>query len=344
MGYRSYMTAALDIPSYYRLHFRADMADVSQSSPQPLPLPLVAVDSNALAAVRPPGGSPELRAAIAARYRTLACDDILVCSGASEALVALALTLAPDSSVVCLPGTYPSFTAAARLARAKLRTSFDGGPAACAVATNPDVPGGMRLDVRGFIQEALAHRAVPIVDEVYRDLVLDGGGAPDAAADVHPDAVSIGDSSKPLGYGGLRVGWLATRNRPVRETTERWLQLLTGGPSVYSNAAALAAFERFNEQVALHTRGARSSASAVYEVLSSAHWSFEPAQMGLTVRASPPASLPAGAVERTLQAGYFVMPSVVVTQAEGDDSFRFSLLAQPDDLHAALAHLSAAPE
>jgi aspartate/methionine/tyrosine aminotransferase len=330
----------LDIPAYYRLHFRAGMADVSQSSPQPLPLPSVEVAPDELAAVRPPGGSHELREAVAARYRNVSPDDVLVCSGASEALVALALTLGTRGPVVAFPGGYPSFMSAARVVGARTRTTYAGGRPVCAVATNPDVPAGARLNVGAFIDEALSYDAVPIADEVYRDLVLDGGDVPAAAADLHPGAVSIGDLSKPLGYGGLRVGWLATRNRPVLDAVESWLELMTGGPSVHSNAAALQAFERYDEQVKTHIAHARVAADASYELLRAEGWSFEPAQLGLTVAASPPKSLPDGAVERTLEAGYFVMPSAVVTGLTADESFRFSVLAQPEDLSAALQLLT----
>jgi aspartate/methionine/tyrosine aminotransferase len=150
-------------------------------------------------------------------YRTLNASDILLSSGAFEALVACALAFSRgDRPVFALEGAYPSDTTAARLAGAKLSRSSDYSDVTCALATNPDVPDGLRFDVSGFIRKALSLGAAAVIDEVYRHIVLDRGAIPDAAADVYPDAVSIGDLSKPVGLGGLRVGWVATRNPTER--------------------------------------------------------------------------------------------------------------------------------
>jgi aspartate/methionine/tyrosine aminotransferase len=103
--------------------------------------------------------------------------------------------------------------------------------------------------VAEFIDRSLAVGGIPIVDEVHRHIGLDGESVPRAAADLHPAAVSIGDLSKPLGLAGLRVGWIATRNRRVRQRIERTLQLIVGGPSALADIAALAAFEAFDQHL-----------------------------------------------------------------------------------------------
>src|SRR5713226_6567200 len=69
-------SAAPDVPAFYAAHFRPDMIDLSASCPDALPadLELYGVD---IASVRP-GGSLELRAAIAGRYRSIAPEQVLV--------------------------------------------------------------------------------------------------------------------------------------------------------------------------------------------------------------------------------------------------------------------------
>jgi aspartate/methionine/tyrosine aminotransferase len=58
--------------------------------------------------------------------------------------------------------------------------------------------------------------ATLVNDEVFRMIALDGEPMP-SVIDVVEHAVSIGDMSKPWGLGGLRVGWIASRQRELLE-------------------------------------------------------------------------------------------------------------------------------
>ncbi len=53
--------------------------------------------------------------------------------------------------------------------------------------------------------------ALLVSDEVFRLIALDGAAAP-SVIDVVEQAVVIGDMTKPWGLGGLRVGWIASRD------------------------------------------------------------------------------------------------------------------------------------
>jgi aspartate/methionine/tyrosine aminotransferase len=334
-----------DLTTYYSAFCRPGMVDLSRSNGEPAPL-APSFERVPWSAVRPPGGAPRLRATVAAHcYKSLGPEDILLCSGASEALVAIALALAGDGRpIVALPGTYPSFTGTLRTLRARRCRSFaECSAPTCALATNPAVPSGHRLDTAEFISRSLAAGSIPIVDEVHRHIVLDRGSVPDAAADLDPAAVSIGDLSKPLGLSGLRVGWLATRNRPVRERIERALQLITGGPSVLADIAALAAFDEFDEH--LHEQQARAQRNAplVYEELRRAGWRFSRPQLGLTFAAIPPIPLQRGALGRARSAGFFLLPCSVLDVAGSGHALRISVLAEPAALHAALELLITDP-
>ncbi len=186
------------------------------------------------------------------------------------------------------------------------------------------------------IDRAVAAGVTPIVDEVYRHITLDGDPVA-AAADLHPLAVSIGDLSKPLGLGGLRIGWIATRSAEVREAAMRWLRVFTGGPSVLSDAAARVALGIFEAQVAVHSARARRNAPAIYAELHSAGWRFEAAELGLTVCAYPPYPVSEAALSRLRGSGFFLFPADSLGRPGG---FRIGLLTPPRQLRAALRLLA----
>jgi aspartate/methionine/tyrosine aminotransferase len=105
----------MDLVTYYSTYCRPGMVDLSRSNGDPPSLAPI-FEQVPSAAVRPPGGAPALRAAVADRcYTSLGPEDVLLCPGASEALVASALALqCRGRSIVAVPGTYPSFTTTLR--------------------------------------------------------------------------------------------------------------------------------------------------------------------------------------------------------------------------------------
>ncbi len=324
----------------YAKQFRAGMIDLSAPSPTPLPL---SITPGALAdadlAFTLPGGSRALREAVAARYESLAAEDVLITCGGSEALAALAGALAgPGRRIGVLPGAYASFVEVARATGADLVPWQDAKRADVVIATNPSVPDGRRLDVPRLLAEADRAGAVAIVDEVYRSIVLTGS-IPVAAADLDARAVSVGDLTKPLGLGGLRIGWIATRNVEVREAAARWLGLITGGPSTLSEAAALHALDGFDAAVSLHAAEARANAPRIYGALDDAGWTFEEAELGLTVCARPPRPLGPGAWAALAEAGMFAVPGEAFGQP---GCLRIGLLTPVQRLRSALALLGEA--
>jgi aspartate/methionine/tyrosine aminotransferase len=65
-----------------------------------------------------------------------------------------------------------------------------------------------------FAQE---HSLLVFSDEVYRESEYDPASRLPAACDYGEHAISLGVTSKTYGLAGLRIGWIATRNRPVYE-------------------------------------------------------------------------------------------------------------------------------
>ncbi|HEX5826220.1 MAG TPA: aminotransferase class I/II-fold pyridoxal phosphate-dependent enzyme, partial [Candidatus Limnocylindrales bacterium] len=206
-------------------------------------------------------GHPLLRAEIAALYETLEADDVLTFSGAEEAIFTLANVLLDpgDHAIVTWPA-YQSLHEVARAAGAdvtlhELRAA-DGWridvdalraqvtPRTRLIVVNaPHNPTGMVPDPATWaaVSEIAADAgAVLFADEVYR--FLEHGRPPvTAGADLGPHGVSLGVMSKSFALAGLRIGWLATRDRDLLERCARFKDYLTICSSAPSEILALIA-------------------------------------------------------------------------------------------------------
>jgi len=181
-------------------------------------------------------GHPLLRREIARLYERVGPDDILVFAGAEEAIFCLAnAELGPgDHAIVTWPG-YQSLYEVARSTGAdvtlhelredanwaidlyRLRAQLT--PATRLIVVNaPHNPTGMlphRATYDGLVAIAAEAGAHLVVDEVYRFLEFDEAGRLPAGADSLERGVSIGVMSKSFALAGLRIGWLASRDREL---------------------------------------------------------------------------------------------------------------------------------
>jgi aspartate/methionine/tyrosine aminotransferase len=181
-------------------------------------------------------GHPLLRRAIAGLYEMVGPDDILVFAGAEEAIFCLAnAELGPgDHAIVTWPG-YQSLYEVARATGADVTLhglredagwaiDLDRLRAQVTAATRlivvnaPHNPTGMlpdRATYDGLVTIAAEAGAHLVVDEVYRFLEFDEAGRLPAGADSLERGVSIGVMSKSFALAGLRIGWLASRDREL---------------------------------------------------------------------------------------------------------------------------------
>jgi aspartate/methionine/tyrosine aminotransferase len=205
-------------------------------------------------------GHPKLRAEIAKLYETVAADDVLVFAGAEEALFCLFTTSveAGDHVIVTWPG-YQSLYEVARAAGAQVSLHAlreeDGWsldvdrlirsfrPETRIVVVNaPQNPTGMlpTEDEWRRLATACADARVGLVaDEVYRFLEHDGAATLPAGADLDARSISVGVMSKSFALAGLRIGWLATRDRSVLERCARLKDYTTICSSAPSEVLAL---------------------------------------------------------------------------------------------------------
>ncbi|MEJ2357333.1 MAG: aminotransferase class I/II-fold pyridoxal phosphate-dependent enzyme [Deinococcales bacterium] len=181
-------------------------------------------------------GSPALRREVARVYETLTPEDVLVCSSAEEGIFLLyhALLGPGDHAVVEAP-CYESALQLARSTGAEVsvwqrRVEEDWAhdldaleallrPNTRVVYINtPHNPTGLLMP-REVYQRVLAlgtERGFTLFcDEVYRELEHDPATRLPAACDAEPGAVSLGSISKTYGLPGLRLGWLASKDRAV---------------------------------------------------------------------------------------------------------------------------------
>ncbi len=183
-------------------------------------------------------GSPALRAEICKLYETIQPEDILVHTGAEEAifLFMFAAFQVGDHVIVHSPG-YQSLAEVARAAgcdvspwRAREENSWalDLDELSHLMRTNtkaiiintPHNPTGYlmsRGDYDAVHKIAQENNLLVFSDEVYRESEYDPAGRLPAGCDYGEHAISLGVTSKTYGLAGLRIGWVATKNKKIYE-------------------------------------------------------------------------------------------------------------------------------
>jgi aspartate/methionine/tyrosine aminotransferase len=183
-------------------------------------------------------GSPALRIEICNLYTAIQPEDILVHTGAGEAIYLFmhAMLTADDHVIVHAPG-YQSLAEVARgigcdvspwLAREENAWALDLDelrgllrPNTKVIVVNtPHNPTGYlmsRADYDALNKFAQENNLLLFSDEVYRESEYDPDSRLPAACDYGEHAVSLGVTSKTYGLAGLRIGWIATKNKKVYE-------------------------------------------------------------------------------------------------------------------------------
>lgn len=217
-----------------------------------------------------PNGYAPLVEAIAAAHG-VPPDRVATGSGCSGAtFLACAALLEPGDEVLVESPVYDPMPAAARLLGAEVRTferrfedGWDLDPDAIAAAltprtrlvmvSNPHNPSGTlaRPESLRSLGELGLRRGVPVlVDEVYRDTVVEGRPAP--AATLSPAFVSVSSLTKAYGLASLRCGWTIAspewtqRIRRARDLVDVWAPIPSDRLAVvaFRNLADLAARAR----------------------------------------------------------------------------------------------------
>ncbi len=183
-------------------------------------------------------GHPLLRQEIGGLYETIEADEVLVFSGAEEAIFCLMnVLLGPgDHAIVTWPG-YQSLYEVGRAVGADVslhelreddgwaldvpRLVAEIRPQTRLVVVNaPHNPTGMlptHVEWRALTEACEAAGVHLLADEVYRLLEFEPDDRLRAGADALPRGISLGVMSKSFAMAGLRIGWLASHDRALLE-------------------------------------------------------------------------------------------------------------------------------
>lgn len=181
-------------------------------------------------------GKPELRAAISQVYEAITPEQVLVFSGAEEAIFLFmqGMISKGDHVIVHSPCYQSLFEVANRSAASVDRWTAqkDDGwkldlnelesmlqPQTRAIVINtPHNPTGWLMpqeDWKALHAMAAAKGILVFCDEVYRESEHDPQQRLTAGCDMGEHAISLGVMSKTYGLAGLRIGWIATKNQDV---------------------------------------------------------------------------------------------------------------------------------
>ncbi|MBD0692153.1 aminotransferase class I/II-fold pyridoxal phosphate-dependent enzyme [Streptomyces sp. CBMA123] len=212
-------------------------------------------------------GDPGLRQAIAGMYERVEADDVICFGGAQEGInLAMQVLLGPADHAVVVTPNYQSaetiplslceVTGVALDERQDWALDLDAVAAALRPNTKvlsvnfPNNPTGTLIDAADLarLAELCEERGIRLFsDEVYRGLEREPERILPQAADLSPTALSLNVTSKSLGLPGLRIGWIACRDRELRSRLERakhYTTICNSAPSEVLARIAITARER----------------------------------------------------------------------------------------------------
>jgi aspartate/methionine/tyrosine aminotransferase len=188
-------------------------------------------------------GHPQLRQEIAQTYQQITAEDILVHAGAEEAIFNfINAMLEPEDHVIVHFPCYQSLREIASSIGARVtlwqtneidRWELDLDELQAKIQPNtkliiincPHNPTGYvmnRQKLEKIVAIARQHDIFLFSDEVYRFLERNEADTLPAACDLYEKAVSLGVMSKSYGLAGLRIGWIATRDRQIYQAMAQY--------------------------------------------------------------------------------------------------------------------------
>ncbi|MDG2375821.1 MAG: aminotransferase class I/II-fold pyridoxal phosphate-dependent enzyme [Woeseiaceae bacterium] len=209
-------------------------------------------------------GAPDLRTAIAETYDNVEAADILCFAGAEEGIFAsMQVLLSPGEHAIVIT---PNYQAAETIPGAICEVTgipldpndnwnLDLDALRAAIRPNtkvisfnfPHNPTGKVVsheDLDAIVDIARERGIYVLSDEVYRLLERNDDIRLPQVADIYERGLSLNVMSKAYGLPGLRIGWIATKNRELLSQMERakhYLSICNSGPSEILSLIALRA-------------------------------------------------------------------------------------------------------
>lgn len=220
-------------------------------------------------------GHPDLRAEIARLYPGASSDDVLVCAPEEGIFIATHVLLQPGDRVVVMAPCYQSLAELPAMLgcavdRWEVRTegnrwTLDPDELVAALTPQtrlvivnfPHNPTGYipSSDLIARLVELTAAQGIYIFsDEMYRFLEHCPGCRPDSLLGAHERVIALGGLSKAFGLPGLRVGWLATRDRRLLNRCAAFKDYTTICSAAPAEILAIMALRRKSEITAANRR------------------------------------------------------------------------------------------
>ena len=311
-------------------------------------------------------GDPRLRECLATQYPGLSGDQIVVTSGASEAIFALNSALVkPGDHVIVEHPNYPSLYDIPRslgcdvsLFSLEYDREFrpDLGkleelitPKTKMISlTHPNNPTGSMIsedELRQVIALVEKHDIYLMFDETYRE--LDCTTPLPQAATLSPKVISVSTMSKCYGLPGIRIGWLATQDSFILDSILTIREQITITNNAVGEAIALNVLERkdgFLERSKAHVEANLATVSRWLDGQNDVEWVRPRAGVVGFPRLKESVKIDPERLFRTLAEKYktFVIPGRCF---EMDNRyFRLGFGAQKEETEQGLQNLSKAIE
>jgi aspartate/methionine/tyrosine aminotransferase len=222
-------------------------------------------------------GHPLLREAIAQVYTGIEGEDTRVMAPEEGIFLLMHALLEPGDHVIC---TFPAYQSLHQVARSigcqvsmwepdeERGWQFDVGLLETKIQTNtklivvnfPHNPTGHvppQEDFKAIVELARRHGIYLLSDEMYRFLEIDPSSTLPSACELYDRAFSLFGLSKTFGLPGLRMGWLASRDRETLErvsTLKDYTTICSSAPSEILAIVALRNRTVIVEQQLEHVR------------------------------------------------------------------------------------------
>lgn len=205
-------------------------------------------------------GHPLLREAVARQYENIQPDDIVITSPVEGIYLAMQTILRKSDQFIVPAPAYQALYEVGRASGCK-HFSWELRPQAGRWHLDNDfltahISRRMRLFVLNFphnpsgylptleqlteiVEIARKHDIFIFSDEMYRGLEYDSAARLPAICDIYEKGLSLGGVSKSLSLPGLRIGWLATGHRALRQNLLRMKDYTTICNSAPSEILAL---------------------------------------------------------------------------------------------------------
>ncbi|MFT4665876.1 MAG: aspartate/methionine/tyrosine aminotransferase [Polaribacter sp.] len=209
-------------------------------------------------------GNPQLRENIADTYTDITADDMIICTGAQEPIYLFSkANLDAKDEVIAQTPCYQSLQSVPESMGCKVLTwevKYEGSRPTFDIEdlkkmvtdktkiiylNSPHNPTGFHFSIaeqQSIIEIARAHNVIIFCDEVYREMEHSREYAIPAFADAYENGVSIGVMSKSYGLPGLRIGWVATKNKEVLNNIailKEYTTICNSAPSEFLAGVAL---------------------------------------------------------------------------------------------------------